>query len=221
MDFAQYTALYEQWRSGALNSKQVKNLYGEELLSYFEAQFVTTEGNMGYEAEESQGNPLGDEPVGGPLRYTDYERVYGLWKDGWVREEHVIVRYGLAVLRLMAAQRTRGVLPPTKPCEDGEGSCLVVLPDESVFEGNQPEIQDSGEGAAPESRARLSLHEGGMGPLSLEGNEDVHEGPEGVSAEVTIDVATGAVGTVLDGDDTQGVEPWGEDDLDAPDDGVF
>ena len=144
LDFAQYTALYEKWRAGTLASKQVKNLYGDEILHFFEAQFVTTEDNLGEEAP-SQGNPLGDELVKGPLHYVDYKRAYGLWKDGWIREEHVIGRYGLAVMRLMAAQRTRGVEPPTGPSGDGDGGLVVLVP--TVMDLDGPEGQGA-EGAA-------------------------------------------------------------------------
>ena len=140
LDFAQYTALYEQWRAGTLASKQVRNLWGDELL----AQFVTTEDNLGEEAP-SQGNPLGDEQVKGSLHYVDYEKAYGLWKDGWIREEHVIGRYGLAVMRLMAAQRTRGVVPPTGPSGDGDGGLVVLVPTAMDLDG--PEGQGT-EGAA-------------------------------------------------------------------------
>ena len=81
----------------------------------------------------------------GPLHYVDYEKAYGLWKDGWIREEHVIGRYGLAVMRLMAAQRTRGVEPPTGPSGDGDGGLVVLVP--TVMDLDGPEVQGA-EGAA-------------------------------------------------------------------------
>ncbi|CAE7281359.1 R1A1-element\ORF2 [Symbiodinium sp. CCMP2592] len=154
LDYGQYAQLYERWLGGLLNDKQVVNLYGKALLGYFEAQFATTEGVPARPLPVSQDDSPDDELMLGPLGYGEYERAYGLWKDGWLKETQIMNKHGLAVLNIMTAQRVNGELPPTRPGPDG--GMVIDIPLQGVPPHEPPPVQGWGHLQAAEGVMELS-----------------------------------------------------------------
>ena len=66
------------------------------------------------------------------LEWSRYERVYGLWKDGWVSDGQVRDALGVWVLELMAKQKLGHGGPPTVTVPQVDGTVVVPqgpLPD--------------------------------------------------------------------------------------------
>eukprot|EP00439_Symbiodinium_sp_Y106_P075665 s303_g15.t1 len=114
LNYGQFAALYKKWRGGTLLDRQVVNVYGRELLDFFEAQYALADFDTeGDRPDGVSGDGFALQPVepGDALTSERYDRVYGLWVDGWVSDEQVCAALGPDVLNLVACQRLTGTLP--------------------------------------------------------------------------------------------------------------
>ena len=141
VNYAQFADLYKQWRSGLLLDKQVINRFGPELPSYFEAQFALADIGTPVERNGDGVCPLQPlEPHGYPP-VSRYERVYELWRDGWVVDQQVLETLGSRVLEMMARQRLRGELPISEHVPRFEGQVIrarLILPDDEPTQPVEP-----------------------------------------------------------------------------------
>ncbi|CAE7349607.1 RTase [Symbiodinium sp. CCMP2592] len=111
LQYTQYADLYQQWLQGRLGSRQVQNLYGAELLSTFEAQFAMSTDFQPDGRLPGRPNPLTPLGAHGCLEASRYERIYGLWKEGWLGDSEIVETLGPRLLEMMACQQLGGGMP--------------------------------------------------------------------------------------------------------------
>ena len=126
------------------------NQYGEELLGHFEAQYAITDDGPPGAREVIDTNPLQPLAPHGYLEWARYERLYGMWKDGWVTDEQVKSALGTRVLEIMAQQSLGRGPPPTTVVPHVEG-CVPDVPDRGMDVNTEPQMVpdtevDDGEG---------------------------------------------------------------------------
>ncbi|CAE7832402.1 unnamed protein product [Symbiodinium sp. CCMP2592] len=223
VSYAQYADLYRQWVQGTLNARQIVNRYGPELLEHFEAQFATTEDYVPKGPGVAPDNPLQPLPAHGCVEYSRYEKVYGLWIDGWISEVQILETFGPRFMELLALQHLHGTTPQTIDMAGFDERVIVVGSPEmrSLVMNAREDTQLDGDGppGAEHDEGGLCVPAGDMvseGPGAIVTAENlVESGAEGM--EMCPGLVEGAVGqaTIPDesGDGSEGassrINGWG------------